>query len=195
MKKKSGFLLMLLLAAALCLGGCQSGAKSEDTADKSAAEEEKSVKIYDTKAVFGEFTAESLAGEEVTQEIFADADLTMVNVWGTFCTPCIQEMPYLGELAEEYADKNVAFLGIVSDVYEPGDETAQQIIDETGADYLHVIHSEDLYNNFLRLVQVVPTTVFVDSNGMRVGDTLMGARDKESWIEEIELRLEAVANE
>ena len=73
-------------------------------------------------------------------------------------------------------------------------ETAQQIIDATGADYTHLIHSESLNSNFLRLVQVVPTTVFVDSNGMRVGDTLMGARDKESWIEEIELRLEALAD-
>ena len=195
---------LAMLAFALVLSGCQSKEASDGSAaDKSTAEsaadsqstEEETVEIYDTKALFGEFVTYTQEGEEVSQEIFAEADLTMVNIWGTFCSPCIAEMPDLGELAEEYADKNVAIVGIISDVYEAGNETAQQIIDQTGADYTHLIHSEDIYNNFLRLIQVVPTTVFVNSEGMRVGDVIMGSKDKEAWIQEIEKRLEAVTDE
>ena len=42
------------------------------------------------------FTTKDLDGNEVTEEIFAKKDLTVVNIWGTFCTPCIGEMPALG---------------------------------------------------------------------------------------------------
>ena len=50
---------------------------------------------------FGAFESETLDGEKVTEEIFQQADLTMVNIWATFCGPCIQEMPDLAQLSEE----------------------------------------------------------------------------------------------
>ena len=39
----------------------------------------------------------------------------MINVWGTDCGPCIQEMPDLAALHEAYADKGVQVVGLVSD--------------------------------------------------------------------------------
>ena len=30
--------------------------------------------------------------------------ITIVNFWGTWCSPCVKEMPYLEQIAEEYAD-------------------------------------------------------------------------------------------
>lgn len=194
-------ILSALLAVSLVFGGCQSTGSAQDkkpaevTEEKETEEETASVEVHDQQTVFGEFTTYTQEGEEVNQDIFAEADLTMVNIWGTFCGPCLQEMPYLEELANEYAEKNVAIVGIISDVYEPENAEVQDVIDATGAKYMQLIHSEDLYNNFLRMVQAVPTTVFVNSEGMRVGDVLMGARDKETWIAEIEARLEAVADE
>ena len=54
-----------------------------------------------------EFTGEDLEGNKVdSKELFAKAKVTMINVWGTFCSPCIMEMPDLGELSREYADKD-----------------------------------------------------------------------------------------
>ena len=58
--------------------------KEEKTA--SAGKEEK-------KEKFPEFKTTDTNGNEVTEKIFADKDITMVNVWGTFCGPCINEMP------------------------------------------------------------------------------------------------------
>jgi hypothetical protein len=33
------------------------------------------------------FSSQTLDGEPVTNAIFADKKLTMVNVWGTYCSP------------------------------------------------------------------------------------------------------------
>lgn len=35
------------------------------------------------------FSADDLQGNKVTNEIFKENELTVVNIWGTFCKPCI----------------------------------------------------------------------------------------------------------
>ena len=140
--------------------------------------------------LIGTFTAKTLEGEDADQEIFAKAEVTMVNIWGTFCGPCISEMPDLGELNKEYADQGFQIVGIISDVNKPGDETAQEIVEKTGADYTHLVASADLTQKLLSRVQAVPTTVFLDSNGNQIGEAYAGAKPKAKWAAIIEELLE-----
>ena len=135
-------------------------------------------------------------GNEVTQEIFTDYDLTLVNIWATFCSPCLQEMPGLGELHKEYQGKGVNIIGIVTDVYDRNEdvfsrnlETAHLIIEQTGADYTHLLPSLDIVNARPQYGQVVPETFFVDSKGNIVGQTYVGSRSKASWKNVIETTL------
>ena len=167
MKKKTVFLGMLILS--MCLAGC--------TAEK----QQESEKQTAGTGFFGSFETVTLDGTAVTQDIFQEADLTMVNIWGTFCGPCISEMPDLGELADEYAEKGVQIVGIVSDVTDPGNEEAKAIVEETGADYTHIVTDPSMLDGYLAGVQVVPTTVFVNSEGKKVGDIYTGAKSKEVW--------------
>ena len=129
----------------------------------------------------GYFTTTDLYGNTVTQEIFAQSDLTVVNVWATYCGPCINEMPYLGELAEEYDSSKVQIVGIPTDVYNQEYlDYALSLINETGADYTHLLMSEELYNWGLTEIQYVPTTFFVNSEGELI-DTVVGSMSKEDW--------------
>ena len=42
--------------------------------------------------------------------------LLLVDIWGTWCAPCIEEMPYLAKLQEEYAArKDVRIMSIACD--------------------------------------------------------------------------------
>jgi peroxiredoxin len=41
--------------------------------------------------------------------------IVVVNLWGTFCPPCITEMPELNALVEKYKDKEVVFLAPAPD--------------------------------------------------------------------------------
>ena len=151
----------------------------------------------DKNEIFGEFKTKTLDGKDVNQDIFAEADLTMVNIWGTFCGPCIREMPDLGELSREYADKGFRMVGIISDVSQPEDETALEIVDKTEADYTHLVIPDDanMQYRILRNAQVVPTTIFLDKNGNQVGETYPGAKSKKQWIAVIDKMLEKVQNE
>lgn len=139
------------------------------------------------------FTTLDIYGSTVTPEIFAEAELTMVNIWGTFCSPCLDEMPYLAEIDAEYADKGFQIVGLVVDV-QKNDGTvnedmaakARSIAEDTGAVYPHLIPSPLLYGGILKDVQYIPYTVFVDSSGNLVGEAYVGSRSKKEWIEIIE---------
>ena len=50
------------------------------------------------KEKFPSFETTDTKGNKVTEKIFADKEITMVNVWGTFCGPCINEMPELQKI-------------------------------------------------------------------------------------------------
>lgn len=153
-----------------------------------SAEDRDSGKEEESRGVFESFTAQDLDGNPVDQSVFADAELTMINVWGTFCTPCLDEMPDLGELSAEYADQGVQIVGICSDTVnmdkeldEKQVEKAKELAEQTGADYLHIAMSGDLVDTLLPQVMAVPMTIFVDSEGKQVGNAYMGAKSKEDW--------------
>ncbi|MCI9195592.1 MAG: TlpA family protein disulfide reductase [Angelakisella sp.] len=152
--------------------------------------------------MLGEFTATGLDGEEVDQSIFTGYDVTMVNVWATFCGPCLSEMPDLGALHQEFSDQKFQVVGIVTDVVDWNGEVlssqidlARQIVEETGASYLHLLPSEDLQSLLLWQVNSVPTTIFVDENGSLVGSGYLGRRDAGAWRAIIQEKLAAVQGE
>lgn len=130
------------------------------------------------------FTATTVDGEELTSECFSQSKLTMLNVWATYCNPCLSEMPDLGEIALSYGTSEFQIIGIVSDVAEGDDEETVQgvkdLIEETKADYPHVLLSESLYMNLVGAVDSVPTTFFVNRKGEMLGYVL-GAQSKEIW--------------
>ena len=203
MKKKSyaGLLLCLLLMTMLLSSGCggteekekAQGAETEETA---ADEKEQTgqAESEDTDGDSGQsagitFEAQDLEGNTVTEAVFAESELTMVNVWATYCNPCLSEMPELGELAGEYRSDEFQIIGIVSDVQEESEaeavEYAAMLVEQTGAAYPHLLLNESLFRSMLSGVSAVPTTFFVNEKG-EVLDTVVGAMDKDSWKEKID---------
>ena len=163
-------------------------------------------KVYSGTAVTGDtkkenisaFSSTDLSGEYVSGGVFGEADLTMVNIWGTYCGPCIQEMPALGKLSGEFGD-SFQIVGIPVDVVDRAYEKqpalidkAQEIVKQTGADYTHIIPTKELQNSLLGKAYAIPCTVFVDSAGNILGDMIMGARSEDEWRKTIKSYLEAV---
>lgn len=139
-----------------------------------------------------EFKTKTLDGQEIDSSILKDSKLTMINIWTTFCEPCIAEMPDLQMLYEEVKDQGVNIIGIVSDT--PDEEAlAKEILIKTGVKYQNIIPDETIKNNILSHISAVPTTIFVDSEGNIIGDLFVGDRGKEVYLNEIENRLESIS--
>lgn len=182
------YICSLFLFSSLCIfNAC--GTSSQTTDDNASAPSAKvSGSLMDAvakKKLLGDFTTTDIYGNAVTSDIFSEAPVTMVNVWATFCDPCIREMPDLGELATEY-DGKMQIIGIIADVQEANQETALEIIEYTKADYPHLVVSEDMASGYLSQVQAVPTTIFLDENGDQLGEVYTGSRDKEAWTQIID---------
>lgn len=147
-----------------------------------------------SKAKINAFNTTNLYGEKITQDIFAKYDLTMINIFATWCNPCIAEMPELAKVHKKLP-KNVNLLGICSDA---GQELAlaQDIIRATKVSYDVLIPDQSLRDNVLAKVEIYPTTIFVDKEGCFVGDPILGiprAKDlAKAYLNEIQTRLKAL---
>lgn len=159
-------------------------AEAPPPAQEAPPPEEENDPIYIT------FEAADLEGNPVSQEVFTQSKLTMVNVWATFCNPCLREMPGLGELAADYDRSEFQIIGVVSDVREGADlSLVENLVQETGADYPHLLANDSLDQAFLAGVTSVPTTFFFDGEGAYLGG-VVGTAEKSAWEELIHELLE-----
>lgn len=153
---------------------------NESAAEKEAESEKKS----ETEPYVVNFKANAIDGRELSSDIFSQSKLTMINIWATYCNPCLNEMPDLGEIANEYDSSEFQMIGIISDVTEDADENtinnAKDLIAKTKADYPHLLLNESLYSNLVGGVDSVPTTFFVNEKGELLG-YIVGANSKEGW--------------
>ena len=127
---------------------------------------------------FVSFETVDLDGNTVkSEDLFAKNKVTMVNLWGTYCGPCITEMPEIEKMYQEFASEGGGVVGIVVDV--PADnskylENAQTIIKETGVTYPNLKAWEGYDELFPHMG--TPTTYFVDSKGKLIGAPVLGAQ-------------------
>ena len=170
-------LLIAICAVAFLLTGCSDSANTNETSNTAQASP--------VAKNIPNFTAKTITGETVTNEIFATKKITVVNIWGTFCPPCIAEMPELGEMARALpADAQI--IGLVCDASEKSSQIqkAIQITREANADFVNIIPDAQLLK-FMENVEAVPTTIFINSKGEVVGKAVIGA-DVEGYKNELE---------
>lgn len=190
-------ILAILLAAFVvisCFAAC--GNEKPDTGDSNTpfTEDGKlrppSEDVSDlTKNSFAKFRAVDFEGNIYDESLFKGKKLTMINIWATFCRPCINEMPDLEKLSKAYAEEDFQLIGMVCDVtYNEGYydtallERAVEVAGEvTGTTYLHLLPSPSLDYIKLEEVYSVPETIFVDENGNVINRSYIGSRSYEDW--------------
>lgn len=145
----------------------------------------------------GDFITQDVNGETITQDIFKEHDLTMVNIFTTWCSPCVSEMPDLEKLSQQIGDRNVAVVGIVMDVLDENGnivdenlEQAQLLVQKTGVTYPIILPDSTYLNGRLTSIEAFPETFFVDKNGNIVGETYSGSGSLEDWLDVVEQELE-----
>jgi len=145
------------------------------------------------------FESTDLDGNKVTSaELFAKNKVTMVNLWGTWCPNCINEMEELGQLHTRLQEKGCGIVGIEWERV-PIDqiaEKARQTLADYGITYPNVLYPEgnELLDN---AVTGYPTSFFVDSNGTVLNEPIVGAAVSlyEPTIEQLLAEISAEAPE
>ncbi len=131
----------------------------------------------------------TLEGEEL-EDVYKDANLTVINVWATWCSPCVKELSEIQKLADEYKDAGVNVFGVLFDSEDDGAmDTAKDLLDEKGVKYTQIKANDDMLT-FLEKhdVTALPTTFFVDPDG-NIIDTEIGSHSYDEWKEIIDKKI------
>ncbi|WP_333860517.1 TlpA family protein disulfide reductase [Clostridium sp.] len=186
---KKIIITIIILAIGFSFTACNS--KNNGTSGKNSTEtktaEVKKAALGDLNTI-PSFKVKDINNNDVTEKILKDKKVTMINIWGTFCSPCVEEMPLLQKLYDEYTAKGFNLIGVVSDG-EMNKEDALDILKKLNVTFVNLIPDEKFQNDFVSKTDVVPTSVFVNSNG-EILETVTGSRTKEEYKNIIEKYLQ-----
>ena len=126
------------------------------------------------------FTTTDLDGNTVTSaDLFKDNEVTMVNLWGTWCHNCVDEMEELAAIHDRIKENGCGIIGIEYEE-DPSEDTyqkARDLMKEKGTNYPNVLIPEG--NEILDMVSGFPTTFFVDREGKILSKPIVGAKVSE----------------
>jgi len=170
---------VLALTMVFLLVGCAAAAPGEQTATPPTSAEggQEGQKEYAfERSDFPAFETTDIDGNALDNAVFAEAKVTMVNMWATWCGPCVNELPELQQLSADCAEKGFRIIGVYD--YSSTDDEVRTLMDNDGLTYTMARYADAFYP---LESGYVPTTYFVDGEGRIMGSAHIGANDYEGW--------------
>lgn len=117
-----------------------------------------------------DFTLETLDGRSVTLSDYTTGQgrPVVLNFWATWCPPCRVEMPFFNRVSAKYEDR----AAILSINQAESPETIAAFAERNGLTYPLLIDQDMKVNNLYGVLNL-PTTIFIDRNGV-VKEVLIG---------------------
>lgn len=114
--------------------------------------------------ILPEFQFADLDGNLLSHRDFSGAPL-IINLWATWCAPCLEEMPLLSDMAQELAPQGLRLLGLALD--EPA--KVADFLDRLPVSYPVAVTDTLAGMRYARALGndrgLLPYTVFVDRQG------------------------------
>ncbi len=104
-----------------------------------------------------------LDGQPVKLEALRDK-VVLLDFWATWCVPCVQAMPGLQKLSEQYKDKPVVVIGVNQDS-KSQDKKVRQFLEDKKITFRQVLDPEGKSGRAYKVVGL-PTTVLLDKQGV-----------------------------
>ncbi len=153
----AGLLVILFLATAFT-GGCS----SEEAGQEEYTVEELGLQSISVEAP--DFTVDTLEGGSVTLSSFRGTPL-LLNFWDIDCPPCVEEMPYLNEAAQQFDGQAVVMAIDIGD----SPQSIQKFFDDLeGIEQISMTVPIDGNGQVAAKYSVgfTPTTFLVDADGI-----------------------------
>jgi len=112
-----------------------------------------------------EFSYETIDGEIIKLSSLK-GKYVYIDVWATWCSPCIKQVPYLKQLEERYHNKNIVFVSISVDK-EEFKSTWKQVIIEKELGGLQLFSDKSFGSEFMSAYAVnsIPRFILIDTEG------------------------------
>lgn len=110
--------------------------------------------------------AEWLKGDAVDLAAVKGKKIVVVEFWATWCGPCIQSIPHLTEMQQQFADRGVVFIGVTSEAAN----VAKPFVDKMGAKMDYTVAADDgrkTTDGYLKAYGVngIPHAFIIDRDG------------------------------
>lgn len=108
-----------------------------------------------------DFVTRDINKKTVTLSQFKRDKCVLLHFWATWCSPCMQEVPALKKISEQYNSRDLQIISIASPSSKYEDYLAT--IKKFGMDWINIYNDEDLivkYGN-----QPIPRIYLIDKNG------------------------------
>lgn len=118
-----------------------------------------------------EFSFKNLKGEQVRLSDYR-GQVVLLNVWATWCRPCVEELPSMEKLYQELKDKGFTILALSIDKNE---SPVKRFVEKLGLTFPVLL---DPKNRITRLYRTtgVPETFIIDRDGI-IKEKIIGARN------------------
>ncbi len=94
------------------------------------------------------------------------SELILIDFWGTWCKPCLEDIPHLRKLQQKYSDKSFEILGIASE-FNNDPLNFRKVLKDLNVIWPTVMTNfDEKENNLPKLldINIFPTYLFVDRN-------------------------------
>jgi len=130
-----------------------------------------------------DFTLQDTDGVSVSASEF-DGHIWLANFWATWCAPCVEEMPMLSRLQQDYAGQGVKIVGIALD--DP--QRATQFAAGLGVGYRILVGKTDVVlagRRYGNSSGMLPFSVLIDAEGI-IRWTHLGALSSDELAAQIQ---------
>jgi thiol-disulfide isomerase/thioredoxin len=107
-------------------------------------------------------------------------NVILINLWATWCGPCIKEMPSLSKISEDLKDKNFKMIGL-NIFQQPGSKKVEDFLKTNPVSYVILDGNQEVVDAFSESdgskIEAIPMTFIVDKNG-KIAETIVGGRDE-----------------
>lgn len=117
--------------------------------------------------------------EKAVADLFANhgSDYLVVNMWATWCGPCVEELPYFMKVARELDPAKVRMVGISADMADEAETKVKPFLAKRSMPYPNMVIDPSDMDAFINSVSknwtgALPATFVFDRDGKLVAEKL-----------------------
>lgn len=156
----------MLACILLMFMGCSSNGGSSDSSKRSEPLEQldpASAKLYPAQqeAKARDFDVTLMNGEQFSLSEHR-GDVVLLNIWATWCAPCLEEIPDFVDLYEKYREQGLMVLGVSID--KRGEGAVRPFVEKLNVTYPIVIDRGTIMDKYGPTMGI-PTTYIIGREG------------------------------